>query len=131
MGTNVISQSSTNQIHPTEIPRTSNLHVCKFTRPSSSSACKGLVPRLCVSMHLAWFCYFLLKLLFAGHQWSSQSDHRTNTDFSSFELPTCGWLQKGGATPICTWSPAKSGSWDMLHVGLEHVGSLHVILHIL
>ena len=29
--------------------------------------------------------------------------------------------RKGGATPICTWSPAKSGSWDMLHVGLEQV----------
>ena len=39
--------------------------------------------------------------------------------------------RKGGATPICTWSPAKSGSWDMLHVGLEHVGSLHAILHML
>ena len=30
-----------------------------------------------------------------------------------------------------TWSPAQSGSWDMLHVGLEHVGSLHAILHML
>ena len=39
--------------------------------------------------------------------------------------------RKGGATPICTWSPAQSGSWDMLHVGLEHVGSLHAILHML
>ena len=39
--------------------------------------------------------------------------------------------RKGGATPICTWSPAKSGGWDMLHVGLEHVGSLHAILHML
>ena len=39
--------------------------------------------------------------------------------------------RKGGATPICTWSPAKSGSWDMLHVGLGHVGSLHAILHML
>ena len=37
--------------------------------------------------------------------------------------------RKGGATPICTWNPAKSGGWDMLHVGLEHVGSLHAILH--
>ena len=26
---------------------------------------------------------------------------------------------------------AQYGSWDMLHVGLEHVGSLHVILHML
>ena len=25
------------------------------------------------------------------------------------------------------WSPAQTGSWDMLHVGLEHVGSLHAI----
>ena len=39
--------------------------------------------------------------------------------------------RKGGATPVCTWSPAQSGSWDMLHVGLEHVGSLHAILHML
>ena len=30
--------------------------------------------------------------------------------------------RKGGATPICMWSPAQSGSWDMLHVGLEHIG---------
>ena len=44
VGRNVITQSSTNQIHPAEIPRTSNLYVCKFTRPSS--ACEGLVPRL-------------------------------------------------------------------------------------
>ena len=44
--------------------------------------------------------------------------------------PVIGY-RKGGATPICTWSPAKSGSWDMLHVGLEHVGSLHAILHML
>ena len=29
------------------------------------------------------------------------------------------------------WSPAQSGSWDMLHVGLEHVGLLHAILHML
>ena len=29
--------------------------------------------------------------------------------------------RKGGATPICTWSPAQSGSWDMLHVGLEYL----------
>ena len=35
---------------------------------------------------------------------------------------------KGGASRICTWSPS---SWDMLHVGLEHVGSLNAILHIL
>ena len=35
--------------------------------------------------------------------------------------------RKGGATPICIWSSAQSGSWDMLHVGLEHVGSLHAI----
>ena len=34
--------------------------------------------------------------------------------------------RKGGATPICIWSPAQSGSWDMLHVGLEHVGSLYM-----
>ena len=39
--------------------------------------------------------------------------------------------RKGRATPICTWSPAQSGSWDMLHVGLEHVMSLQVILHML
>ena len=29
------------------------------------------------------------------HQGSSQSDHRTNTGFGSFKLPTCEWLQKG------------------------------------
>ena len=39
--------------------------------------------------------------------------------------------RKGGATPIYTWSPAQSGSLDMLHVGLEHVGSLHAIVHML
>ena len=39
--------------------------------------------------------------------------------------------RKGGTTPIRIWSPAQSGSWDMLHVGLEHVGSLHAILHML
>ena len=65
------------------------------------------------------------SFLFVGHQGSSQSDLRTNTGFGSFKLPTCGWLQNG------VWSPAQYGSWDMLHVGLEHVGSLHAILHIL
>ena len=39
--------------------------------------------------------------------------------------------RKGGATLICIWSPAQSGSWNMLYVGLEHVGSLHAILHML
>ena len=48
---NVITQLSTNQIHPTEIPRTSNFYVCKFTRPSSSSTCEGLVPRLVNAVH--------------------------------------------------------------------------------
>ena len=35
-----------NQIHPSKIPWTSNFNICNFTAPSSSSACKGLVPRL-------------------------------------------------------------------------------------
>ena len=38
---------------------------------------------------------FICFLFFAGHQGSSQSDHRTITGFSSFKLPTCDWLQKG------------------------------------
>jgi len=46
MDRNVITQSSTHEVHPTEISRTSNFYVCKFTRPSSSSVCEGLVPRL-------------------------------------------------------------------------------------
>lgn len=29
------------------------------------------------------------------------------------------------------WSPAKSSSQDVLHVGLEQLGSLHVVLHML
>ena len=37
--------------------------------------------------------------------------------------------RKGRATPIFTWSPAKSGSWDTRHVGLKHVGLLNAILH--
>ena len=32
---------------------------------------------------------------FTGHQESSQSDPRTTTNFGSFELLTCVWLQKG------------------------------------
>ena len=64
VGRNVITQSSTNQIHPTEIPRTSNLYVCKFTRPSSSSACEGLVPRLSVHLHCnAKICVFIAAIL--------------------------------------------------------------------
>ena len=31
----VIEQQSTNQIHPAEIPRSTNFYVCKCTRPSS------------------------------------------------------------------------------------------------
>ena len=72
-----------------------------------------------------------IRFIFAGHQGSSQSDHCTNTGFSSFKLPTCGWLQKGRSHSHNTWSPAQSGSWDMLHVGLGHVGSLQAILHML
>ena len=44
-GRNIITQSSTNQIHPAEIPWTSNLYVCNFTRPSFSSASEGLAPK--------------------------------------------------------------------------------------
>ena len=69
---------------------------------------------------------------FAGHQGSSQSDLCTNTGFVSFKLPTCGMAtERTELLPWYTWIPANSGSWDMLHVGLEHVGSLHVILHML
>ena len=46
-GRNVITQSSTNQIHSAEISRISSLYVCKLTRPSSSM-CEGLVSRLCM-----------------------------------------------------------------------------------
>ena len=51
MGRNVITQLSTNQIHPAEIPQTSDFYVCKFTRPSSFSTCEGLVPRLVNTVH--------------------------------------------------------------------------------
>ena len=36
-----------------------------------------------------------------------------------------------GELPVRKLIPAHSYSWDMLHVGLEHVGSLHAILHML
>ena len=47
------------------------------------------------------FCYFLLKftVLFAGHQGSSQSDHRTNTGFGSFKLPNL-WMATERAEPL-------------------------------
>ena len=38
------------------------------------------------------FCCFTFAVLFYGHHVSLQSDLCTNT---GFELPTCGWLQKG------------------------------------
>ena len=63
-------------------------------------------------------CRGVPSLIFAQTQVLAPSNSR----------PVDGY-RKGGATPMCTWSPAKSGSWDMLHVGLEHVGSLHAILH--
>ena len=79
-----------------------------------------------MSMHFIMICSYLLvirgvpSLIIIQAQVSVRIKSR----------PVDGY-RKGGATPICTWSPAQSGSWDMLHVGLEHVGSLHVILHML
>ena len=70
------------------------------------------------------FLFPVHSFLFAGHQGSSQSDLCTNTGFGLNSQPVDGY-RKGGATPICIRSPAQSGSWDMLHVGLGHVGSVH------
>ena len=47
------------------------------------------------AMYLIVWPFPVYSLPFAGHQGSSQSDLCTNTGFSSFKLPTCGWLQKG------------------------------------
>ena len=74
---------------------------------------------------------YMSIVYFAGHQGSSQSDLCANTGFGSFKFPICGWLQKGQSHSHRTWSLAQSGSWGMLHVGLEHVGSPHAILHML
>ena len=81
VGLNVITQSSTNQIHPAEIPQTSNLCVCKFTRSSSSSACKGLAPRL------------VGKPLFTN---SSIMPHATGVQFSlgHFVLPPLSYMKQ-------------------------------------
>ena len=75
------------------------------------------------------FLFPVHSFLVADHQGSSQSDLCINTGFSLNSRPVDGY-RKGGATPICIRSPAQCGSWDMLHVGLGHVGSLHAILHV-
>ena len=48
---------------------------------------------------------------------------QTQVSFPLNSWPVDGY-RKAGATPICIyrWSPARSGSWDMLSLSLEHVG---------
>ena len=74
---------------------------------------------------------FPVQFSFAGHQGSSQSDLCTSTGSAPLNFRPVDGYRKGRATPICIWNPAQSGSSDMLHVGLEHVGLLHAILHML
>ena len=61
-----------------------------------------LVP-MCVSFTLL-VIRGVPSLIFAQTQVSAPLNSR----------PVDGY-RKGRATPICTWSPAQSGSWDMLH----------------
>ena len=78
------------------------------------------------------FCYFQFKvfslLVIRGIPSLIFPQTRVSASLNSRHVDG---YRKGGATPICIWSSAQSGSWDILHVGLEHVGSLHAILHML
>ena len=83
-------------------------------------------------IYIGLFCYFqftvFLLLVIRGVPSLIFAQTQVLAPLNS--RPVDGY-RKGGATPICIWSPALSGSWDMLHVGLGHVGLLHAILHML
>ena len=73
-----------------------------------------------VHMHLNVLLFPVHSFLFAGHQGSSQTDHRTTTGFGSFKLPTCDWLQKGRShshmeSSLVFW--LKYVAHMVLHVG--------------
>ena len=105
---------------------------------------------LCVWVLSSWATWYLAIWILCKYEFSSFTTFFQNLWFYLLVIrgvpsliiaqtqvlaPLNSWpvngYRKDGATPICIWSPVQSGSWDMLYVGLEHVGSLHTILHML